>query len=212
MNGNFDIPATECTLCGTRWCYLFSAPVYMLRRGAFGNLSTKDFNGTIRSASFRGLPSIMWVGPLIFNYHHRGCLNNIIFPNLGLCACWALSGLPKSGKFQSYLESGKSQGIFFLPSLWQPCLPSLWQPCLFMCLIFLHSLLYYYTTQNEVLRGEVEECWIHPVPSSIWAFRCLSICQSIYRNIFFTDDISDSSQCPDDDSNWLIDWLLYACL
>ena len=35
-------------------------------------------------------PSAMWEGPLIFYGHHRGCLNNPIFSNLGLCAsCWA---------------------------------------------------------------------------------------------------------------------------
>ena len=34
-------------------------------------------------------PSAMWTGPLIFYGHHRGCLNNLIFSNLGLCAaCW----------------------------------------------------------------------------------------------------------------------------
>ena len=32
----------------------------------------------------------MWAGPLILYGHHRGCLNNPIFPNLGLwAACWA---------------------------------------------------------------------------------------------------------------------------
>ena len=32
-------------------------------------------------------PSTMWAGPLIYIYcHHRGCLNNPIFLNLGLCA------------------------------------------------------------------------------------------------------------------------------
>ena len=35
--GNSNIPATESRLWGTRWYYLFSAPVHMLRRGAFGN-------------------------------------------------------------------------------------------------------------------------------------------------------------------------------
>ena len=35
-------------------------------------------------------PSAMWAGPLSFYGHHRGCLNNPIFSNLGLCAaCWA---------------------------------------------------------------------------------------------------------------------------
>ena len=35
-------------------------------------------------------PSAMWAGPLIFYGRHRGCLNNPIFLNLGLCAaCWA---------------------------------------------------------------------------------------------------------------------------
>ena len=35
-------------------------------------------------------PSTISVGPLIFHGHHRGCLNNPIFSNFGLCAaCWA---------------------------------------------------------------------------------------------------------------------------
>ena len=35
-------------------------------------------------------PSAMWACPLIFYGHHRGCLINPIFSNLGLCAaCWA---------------------------------------------------------------------------------------------------------------------------
>ena len=35
-------------------------------------------------------PSAMLAGPLIYYGHHRGCLNNSIFSNLGLCAaCWA---------------------------------------------------------------------------------------------------------------------------
>ena len=34
--------------------------------------------------------SAMWMGPLICYGRHRGCLNNPIFFNLGLCAaCWA---------------------------------------------------------------------------------------------------------------------------
>ena len=47
--GNSKIPATEGRLWGTRWYYLFSAPVYMLRLGVFGNLSIKDFNGTTKN-------------------------------------------------------------------------------------------------------------------------------------------------------------------
>ena len=43
---NFNMPAAESRFWGTRW-YLFSAPVYTLRCGAFGNLSTKEFNGTM---------------------------------------------------------------------------------------------------------------------------------------------------------------------
>ena len=35
-------------------------------------------------------PSTMWAGPLIYYGHHRGCLNNPIFSNLGWgAACWA---------------------------------------------------------------------------------------------------------------------------
>ena len=35
-------------------------------------------------------PSTMWVGILIFECHHQGCLNNPIFSNMGLyAACWA---------------------------------------------------------------------------------------------------------------------------
>ena len=34
-------------------------------------------------------PSTLWAGPLICYGHHQGCLNNLIFSNLGLCAaCW----------------------------------------------------------------------------------------------------------------------------
>ena len=34
-------------------------------------------------------PSTTWAGPLIFLYHHWGCLNNPISFNLGVCAtCW----------------------------------------------------------------------------------------------------------------------------
>ena len=32
-------------------------------------------------------PSTMWVGPSIFYGHHRGCLNNPIFSNLGVMCC-----------------------------------------------------------------------------------------------------------------------------
>ena len=48
-NGNCNIPATESTLWRTRWHFMFSAQVYMLRRGAFGNLYTKDFNWTSKN-------------------------------------------------------------------------------------------------------------------------------------------------------------------
>ena len=49
VHGNSNIPASKSRLWGTRWYYLFSAPVYMLRCGVFGNFSTKDFNRTIKN-------------------------------------------------------------------------------------------------------------------------------------------------------------------
>ena len=51
--GNSSITGTESRLWGTIWNYLFSAPVYLLPRGAFGNVSTKDFNGTIKDCVSR---------------------------------------------------------------------------------------------------------------------------------------------------------------
>ena len=57
MYGNPIIPATESRLWRTRWYNLFRAQVYMLRRGAFRNLYTKDFNRTIKNCVrfFKGL-------------------------------------------------------------------------------------------------------------------------------------------------------------
>ena len=52
-NGNCNIPAIESRLWRTRWYYLFSAQVYMLCRGAFGNLYTKDFNWTFKNCVSR---------------------------------------------------------------------------------------------------------------------------------------------------------------
>ena len=51
MYGNYryNIPATESKLWGTSLCYLFSASVYMVGRGDFGNFSTKDLTGTIKN-------------------------------------------------------------------------------------------------------------------------------------------------------------------
>ena len=41
-------------------------------------------------------PSTMWVGSSTFYGYHRGCLNNPIFSNLGLCAaCWAHNHVSK---------------------------------------------------------------------------------------------------------------------
>ena len=60
---NSNIPATESRLWGTSWHYLFSAPVYMLRRGAFGNFSTKVFNGTIKNCVPRRGSSKGYVHP-----------------------------------------------------------------------------------------------------------------------------------------------------
>ena len=46
---NSYIPATESKLSEPKLYYLFNALVYMLRRGAFINLSTYDFNGMIKN-------------------------------------------------------------------------------------------------------------------------------------------------------------------
>ena len=73
--GNPSIPATESKLwVWARWHYLFSAPVYMLLRGAVGCVTTnmtKDFNGTIiwltsqvviNWSKYRpGLPRSQWI-------------------------------------------------------------------------------------------------------------------------------------------------------
>ena len=54
-NGNCNIPAKESRLWGTKWYYLFSAYVCMLRRGGFGFLSTTIFNGTLKNWVSKGL-------------------------------------------------------------------------------------------------------------------------------------------------------------
>ena len=46
-NGNCNIPATESRLWGTKWYFLFSAHVRMLRRGAFRIFHTTIFNRTL---------------------------------------------------------------------------------------------------------------------------------------------------------------------
>ena len=43
-NGNYNIPATESTLWGTKWDYLFSAQVCVLRRGAFAIFFPQRFS------------------------------------------------------------------------------------------------------------------------------------------------------------------------
>ena len=48
-NGNCNIPATGSRLWGTKWYYLFSAQVRMLRRGAFGIFYTTIFNWTFKN-------------------------------------------------------------------------------------------------------------------------------------------------------------------
>ena len=54
-------------------------------------ITSVDFHGWGLGAFLRWwLPSTMWAGPLIYFWPPRGCLNNPIFSNLGLCAaCWA---------------------------------------------------------------------------------------------------------------------------
>ena len=52
-NGNCNIPATESRLWETKWYYLFSAQVRMLRRGAFGNFYTTIFNWTFKNCVSR---------------------------------------------------------------------------------------------------------------------------------------------------------------
>ena len=60
-NGNCNIPATESRLWGTKWYYLFSAQVRMLRCGAFGILYTTIFNWTFKNCvSRRGFSKGYW--------------------------------------------------------------------------------------------------------------------------------------------------------
>ena len=65
-NGNCNIPATESTLWGTKWCYLFSAQVCMLRRGAFGIFFHNAFQQNVQelrlqSRFFKGLIKSMQI-------------------------------------------------------------------------------------------------------------------------------------------------------
>ena len=53
MNGNCNIPAAESRLWGTKWYYLFSAQVHMLRRGALGIFYTTIFNWTFKNCISR---------------------------------------------------------------------------------------------------------------------------------------------------------------
>ena len=48
-NVNCYIPWTESRLWGTKWYYLISAPIRMLRRGAFGIFYTTIFNWTFKN-------------------------------------------------------------------------------------------------------------------------------------------------------------------
>ena len=52
-NGNCNIPATESRLWGTKWYYLCSAQVRMLRRGGFGIFYTTIFNWTFKNCVSR---------------------------------------------------------------------------------------------------------------------------------------------------------------
>ena len=52
-NGNCNIPVTESRLWGTKWYYLFSTQVRMLRRGAFGIFYTTIFNWTFKNCVSR---------------------------------------------------------------------------------------------------------------------------------------------------------------
>ena len=52
-NGNYNIPATESSLWGTKWYYLFSVQVCVLRRGAFAIFSTTIFNWTFKNCVSR---------------------------------------------------------------------------------------------------------------------------------------------------------------
>ena len=53
VNGKCNIPATESTLWGTKWYYLFSTQVCMLRREAFWIFSTTIFNSTFKNCISR---------------------------------------------------------------------------------------------------------------------------------------------------------------
>ena len=52
-DGNCNIPATESRLWGTKWYYLFSDQVRMLRHGAFGIFYTTIFNWTFKNCVSR---------------------------------------------------------------------------------------------------------------------------------------------------------------
>ena len=52
-NGNCNIPATESRLWGTKWYYLFSAQVCMLRHRAFRIFSTMIFSWTFKNCISR---------------------------------------------------------------------------------------------------------------------------------------------------------------
>ena len=52
-NGNCNIPATESRLWGTKWYYLYSAQVLMLRHRVFGIFYTTIFNWTFKNCVSR---------------------------------------------------------------------------------------------------------------------------------------------------------------
>ena len=69
-NGNCNVPATESRLWGTKWYYLFSAQIRMLRRGAFEIFYATIFDWTFkncvsRRCSSKGYLSLNWVSPAL---------------------------------------------------------------------------------------------------------------------------------------------------
>ena len=79
-NGNSNIPATESRLWGTKWYYLFSAQVHMLRRGAFPNFLYNDFQLNVQELRLQvrffkghGVEYLLWVHNLITSFPLQLC-------------------------------------------------------------------------------------------------------------------------------------------
>ena len=69
-------------------CHMYTFNISRMKR--FNSLLSRAWLVQVGAFLMWWPPSTIWAGPLIFYDHHRGCLNNPIFSNLGLCAvCWA---------------------------------------------------------------------------------------------------------------------------